>query len=51
MHLYIAGYDDKWAVPAPIDKFTDMSDLYKTLDEFFDYCNIVEPPKIQRTLF
>jgi len=51
LHLYVEGYIDKWAIPAPTDKFPDTTDLYKTLENFFRYCNIIEPPKIQNGLF
>src|SRR5579884_2174025 len=34
LHQYREGYADKWAVPAPIDRFTDMADLERTLSEF-----------------
>lgn len=51
LHLYIEGFMDRWAIPAPVDKFPDTSDLYVTLEDFFRYCNIIEPPVIQRGLF
>jgi len=51
LHLYVEGYMDKWAIPAPQDRFPDTRDLYKTLYDFFRYCNIIEPPNIQRGLF
>jgi len=51
LHLYVEGYIDKCAIPAPTDKFPDTTDLYKTLENFFRYCNIIEPPKIQNGLF
>lgn len=48
LHLYVEGYMDKWAIPAPNDKFSDTNDVYKTLNDFFDYCNIIEKPVIWR---
>jgi len=36
----------KWAIPAPNDEFPDTTNLYTTLQDFFRYCNVVEPPKI-----
>jgi hypothetical protein len=48
LHLYVEGFMDKWAIPAPNDEFSDTANLYKTLQDFFLYCNVVEPPKIYR---
>jgi hypothetical protein len=42
LHLYVEGFMDRWAIPAPLDKFPDTRDLYGTL---------IEPPVIQRGLF
>ena len=46
LHIYMEGFMDKWAIPAPDDEFPDTTNLYTTLQDFFRYCNIVEPPKI-----
>ena len=46
LHLYVEGFMDRWAIPAPGDKFLDTTNLYMTLQDFFRYCNIVEPPKM-----
>lgn len=51
LHLYVEGFMDKWAMPAPSDKFPRIIDLYTTLDDFFRYCNVIELPLIQRGLF
>lgn len=51
LHVYVAGFMDKWAIPAPPDSFSNTRDLYTTLEEFFRYCNIIEPPTVQRGLF
>ncbi|MFZ5632712.1 MAG: DUF6978 family protein [Bacillota bacterium] len=51
LHLYVEGFMDKWAIPAPPDSFSRTNDLYETLYEFFSYCNIIEPPIVQRGLF
>lgn len=50
LHLYVEGFNDTWAIPVPIDRFPQTDDLYRTLDDFFCYCNIAEPPIIQRGL-
>lgn len=51
LHIYREGYGDKWAIPAPLDVFTDLANLYKTLEHFMQYCNISEPPFINEELF
>ena len=51
IHLYVEGYMDKWAIPLPEDKFPRSDDIFATLDDFFKYCNVVEPPTVQRGLF
>ncbi len=50
LHLYREGFMDKWAIPAPLDKFVNIKDLFKTTTDFFKYCNVVIPPKIQTVL-
>ncbi|PIU61358.1 MAG: hypothetical protein COS84_11405 [Armatimonadetes bacterium CG07_land_8_20_14_0_80_40_9] len=50
LHLYVEGFMDRWAMPIPSDRFPNIRDLYKTLEDFFRYCNIIEPPIIQRRL-
>ena len=50
LHLYREGYGDKWASPVPLDKFKDTSDPWHTLHHFMNYCQIVEPPRFQRSL-
>lgn len=51
LHLYREGYGHKWAMPLPADLFPDAADVMNLLDTFMRYCNIVEPPIIQRGLF
>ena len=46
LHLYVEGFMDKWAIPAPNDEFPNTNNLYTTLQDFFSYCNVVEPPKM-----
>lgn len=45
LHRYREGYDDKWAVPLPVEQFSTTGDLWTLLFEFMKYCNVVEPPK------
>ena len=44
LHVYREGFGDKWAFPVPTDTFTDLADLWRTLQNFMHYCNIVELP-------
>jgi len=51
MHVYREGYGDKWAFPAPADKYTNTLDLFLTLEAFMIHCNIAAPPNIEKGLF
>jgi hypothetical protein len=51
LHLYREGFGDKWAVSIPIDRFPHLDDLWETLQHFMVYCNIKQPPLIDRGLF
>ena len=51
LHVYREGFGDKWAMPMPSDKFSNTSDLWRTLQEFLNYCNITKPPMIDKVLF
>lgn len=51
LHLYREGYGDKWAVPVPMDHFSNLADVWVTLEEFMRFCNITRPPHIERGLF
>lgn len=50
-HLYREGYGDKWAMPVPTDRFRTTEDLWITLEDFMQFCNITQPPHIERGLF
>jgi hypothetical protein len=45
------GFGDKWAIPVPGDVFGDVTDQWRTLQDFMQYCNIAEIPLIRRGLF
>jgi hypothetical protein len=49
--VYREGFGVKWAFPIPTAKFGDFSDLWLALQDFMRYCNIVEPPHIDREMF
>lgn len=51
LHIYREGYGDKWAVPVPEDRFGDLADIWQTILDFMGFCNITQPPRIQRGLF
>ncbi len=51
IHLYREGYEDKWAYPVNSAKFPNLGDLWKTLHDFMDFCNIQKMPVIDRGLF
>jgi hypothetical protein len=51
LHIYREGYGDKWAYPVPADKFSNLSDLWQTLLDFMDFCNIINKPRFRRDLF
>lgn len=51
LHVYREGYGDKWAVPVPAYRFGNLADVWQTLSDFMGYCNITQPPRIQRGLF
>lgn len=51
LHLFREGFGDKWASAVPVDRFPRLNDLWGTLDDFMQFCNITQPPVIERGLF
>lgn len=51
LHIYVEGFADKWAIPAPADVIDSNADLYKMMESFLTYCNVTEMPNIERGLF
>lgn len=51
LHLYKAGYGDKWAYPLPSGIFKDVNDFWQTLHDFMKYCTISEVPNFARGIF
>jgi hypothetical protein len=51
LHVYREGYGDKWAVSVPEEQFPDVTDLWRLLQDFMKFCNITEPPFIEKGLF
>ena len=51
LHIYREGFGDKWAVAVPADRFRNIDDVWGTLEDFIRFCNITQPPHIERGLF
>ena len=51
LHIYREGYGDKWAIPAPVDRYPNAEDLLETFEAFMRHCNITEPPRLQGGLY
>jgi hypothetical protein len=51
LHIYREGYGDKWAMPAPSDRYMNTRDLFATFEAFMRQCNITKVPVIQKGLF
>lgn len=51
LHVYREGYGHKRAVPVPVETFPRTGDLWGTLEDFMRFCNITNPPMIERGLF
>jgi hypothetical protein len=51
LHLYREGFGDKWAEPLPVNKFPNIGDLWKTLEDFMQFCNVIDRPTIVKGLF
>ncbi len=51
IHRYREGFGDKWAEPLPPDRFPSPADVWATFGHFIAFCNITQPPRIERGLF
>ena len=51
LHVYREGCGDKWTMPVPADRFGNLANVWQTLSDFMGFCNITQPPRIQRGLF
>lgn len=51
LHLFREGYGDKWAQPIPPALFTNTADRWTLLQDFMRFCNIIDPPLIEKGLF
>jgi len=50
IHIYKEGYGDKWAYPLPDELSWNLTNQGDALDSFMTYCNVTEPPLIDRRL-
>ncbi len=50
-HLYREGFADRWAIPAPADKFANPTNMQQSFVDFLKFCNIDEIPVIAGVLF
>lgn len=51
LHVYREGFGDKWAISLTADRFPTPADVWATYGHFLDFCNISQPPHIERGLF
>jgi hypothetical protein len=51
LHIYREGFGDKWATPAPSERYGNTLDLFSTCEAFMQHCNITGPSKMQKGLF
>lgn len=51
LHIYREGFGDKWAVAVPAELFRNTDDVWATFKDFLLFCNITQPPHIERGLF
>lgn len=51
LHLYREGHGTAWAFPIPADRFPNLDDRWRMLQDFMRFCNIIDPPKIIRGLY
>lgn len=51
LHLYRAGFGDKWAIPAPVSDFRDLSSHWGSLQDFMNFCNVTRKPIISQVMF
>lgn len=51
IHIYREGFGHKWAEPINKNYFSKPNDIGQLLKDFMKYCNITQPPVIDRGLF
>lgn len=51
LHVYREGYADKWAIPAPLERYPNTEDAYATFTAFMGHCNVTDAPGFVAGLF
>lgn len=51
LHVFQAGFADKWAKPLPTEYFTNPADPWVLFVDFLRFCNVTKPPVFERELF
>ena len=51
LHLYRAGWGDRWAEPVSLEHFSNPGDTWQLLEDFMRFWNMVTEPVIQKELF
>lgn len=51
LHIFREGYGDKWARPVPGELFPHLDDPFETIQDFMQFCNVVNTPSIRAGLF
>jgi hypothetical protein len=46
LHTYREGFGTRWAEPCPFEIFGNLSNIRVTLDQFFSYCRVIDPPAV-----
>jgi len=47
LHIYREGFETKWAYPLDRAQFPNLTDIAQTLEDFCQYCNILDSPSYQ----
>ncbi len=50
LHIYVEGFNNKWAVPVSLFFSIDGKDIYDAMFDFFKYCNVKRIPIIEKGL-
>jgi len=40
LHIYRESYEDRWAIPLPLDEFSNPTNIRQSFQDFCRYCNI-----------
>lgn len=52
IHVYREGFGDKWAFSlSDYPQFSGSDNLWETLENFYSYCNVTQPPIVLRGVF